>query len=165
MLLNGAREFIPTLIALHTLSDLARTKDSHHPEKALRQAAEAVCGSNWQVVHKIAQSVGPHELCFPHTPCAGPLERAVEGLPVNRRLAALLDVLGEFAGIAAALNRAAETDPRLLELQETALRLTDLAHHLAQVLRGKVSKLPRSNWRTALDPYLKPARRNVLLTH
>ncbi len=165
MLLNGAREFVPTLIALHTLSDLARTKDSHHPEKALRQAAEAVCGSNWQVVLKIAQSVGPHELCFPQLPGAGPLERVVDGLPVSGRLAALLDVLREFAGIAADLNRAAETDPRLLELQATALRLTELAHYLTQVLRGKESKLPRSNWRTALDPYLKPARRNELLAH
>ncbi len=164
VLLNGAREFVPTLVALHMLSDLRHTMEGHQPDTALERGVKAVCGSNWQVVLKIAESVGPHELCFPQRFRTGLLERLVH-LPLSRRRTAALDALGVLANTAAELNRATEIDPRLVELQGTALRITEIAYHLTQTLLGRPSKLPTSSWRTALDPYIKPARLNELLRH
>jgi hyaluronoglucosaminidase len=163
VLLNGARERLPTLVALHVLSDLARAGDLHEPARAIERAIESVCGEHAAVVQRIADAVGAHSLVFPHLNRAGPFERALGGSSGARR-----DVLEEhlelLAGTVVDLARAAESDPRLLELLPTAERITETAHTLRRRLGGSPREpAPRSTWSTSLERYLDPERLTRLL--
>lgn len=66
VLLNGAREAVPTLVALHVLADFARTGDLHRFSEALPRAMQAVFGDASESVLELARSVGAHDICFPH---------------------------------------------------------------------------------------------------
>lgn len=82
VLLNGAREAVPTLVALHLLADLARTGDQHRFTEALPRAMQAVFGEDADAMLELAQAIGAHDICFPHlarTP-AVPHARALERL-------------------------------------------------------------------------------------
>jgi hypothetical protein len=163
VLLNGARERLPTLIALHVLADLAKTGDLHVPARALERAIESVCGDHAPVVLRIADSVGAHSLVFPHLNRTGLLERALRDTPhANRDV--LEEHLERLTETVADLARAAEQDPRLSELLPTAERITETAHTLRRRIGGLArERLPRSAWSTALERYLEPHELTRLL--
>jgi hypothetical protein len=163
VLLNGARERLPTLVALHVLADLAREGDLHEPGRALARAIESVCGEHAVVVQRIADSVGAHSLVFPHLNRSGPFERALgESTDASRDV--LEGHLELLTSTVADLARAAESDPRLLELLPTAERITDTAHTLRRRLGGSPrEKASRSAWSTSLERYLDPRRMTRLL--
>jgi hyaluronoglucosaminidase len=163
VLLNGARERLPTLVALHVLADLAGAGDLHEPARALRRAIETVCGENAPIVQRIADSVGAHSLVFPHLNRTGPFERALGG-PTDASRDVLEGHLELLTGTVAELARAAEADPRLLELLPTAERITETAHTLLRRLSGSPrERPPRSTWSTSLERYLDPTRLARLL--
>ncbi len=87
LLLNGAREAVPTLVALHVLADFAQNGDLHRFSEALPRAMRAVFGRNANGMLDLARSIGAHDICFPHlarTPSVAH-SRALEKLRASDR--------------------------------------------------------------------------------